>query len=336
MNLLLAIPDAPNSIALHDPCCLPESNAPIAPGSFLSRGCFSSYGAKAFTIPSVGTSGGWASFNEHRSAVENGIAIKESDLTTGIEPESELEAQRSLVRAELASEGRLLVGVVEAPTAGIFFVSTDAATGYPYGVTVALGAELARSLRLGVEYRLFPNSGECTDAVSNGSVAVGFMPVDDERRSEVDFGPAYYQLESTYLATSGSGIATLGDVDVAGVRVIGLANTTTIRAAARTLTNTRPDAVRSVAEAVQRLMTGTADAFALSRDALAPLLASIPGSRIVDGSFHRTNIAIAVSKERPAALVYVTAFIESAKASGVVRRIFDDAGLGREAVAPPI
>lgn len=257
-------------------------------------------------------------------------------MTGAIQPESELEPQRSLVRAELASEGLLLVGVVEAPNAGIFFVSTDAATGYPHGVTVALGAELARSLAVGVQYRVFPNSGECTDAVSNGSVAVAFMPVDDERRSKVDFGPAYYQLESTYLTTGESGIVTLADVDVAGVRVIGIANTTTIRAAARTLAKTRPDAVRSVADAVQRLMTGTADAFALSRDALAPLLATIPGSHIVDGSFHRTNIAIAVAKERPAALVYVTAFIESVKASGLVRRIFDDAGLEREAVAPPL
>lgn len=273
---------------------------------------------------------------EHRSAAEVGVAIKKNEVTGAVKPESELEPQRSLVRAELASEGRLLVGVVEAPTAGVFFVSTDAATGYPHGVTVALGAELARSLRVGVEYRVFPNSGECTDAVSNRTVAVAFMPVDNARRSKVDFGPAYYQLESTYLATSESGIATLADVDVAGVRVIGLANTTTIRAAARCLTNTRPDAVRSVAEAVQRLMTGTADAFALSRDALAPLLAAIPGSHIVDGSFHRTNIAIAVSKERPVALIYVTAFMESAKASGVVRRIFDDAGLGREAIAPPM
>ena len=45
-----------------------------------------------------------------------------------------------------------------------------------------------------------------------------------------------------------------------------------------------------------------------------------PGSRIVDGGFQQTGIAIAVPKGRPAALAYVTKFLEEAKASGAVRR----------------
>jgi polar amino acid transport system substrate-binding protein len=43
-----------------------------------------------------------------------------------------------------------------------------------------------------------------------------------------------------------------------------------------------------------------------------------------------------VAKNRPAALAYVSEFIESAKASGLVRRALDNAGLSNEKVAPPI
>jgi polar amino acid transport system substrate-binding protein len=43
---------------------------------------------------------------------------------------------------------------------------------------------------------------------------------------------------------------------------------------------------------------------------------------------------VAVPKNRPAALAYVTDFIETAKATGVVRRAFDKAGFKDAVVAP--
>jgi hypothetical protein len=57
-------------------------------------------------------------------------------------------------------------------------------------------------------------------------------------------------------------------------------------------------------------------------------------SQIVDGGFQKTAIAIAIPKNRPNALAYVTAFLESAKASGSVRRALDKAGFPNEPVAP--
>jgi polar amino acid transport system substrate-binding protein len=45
--------------------------------------------------------------------------------------------------------------------------------------------------------------------------------------------------------------------------------------------------------------------------------------------------SVAVPKNRPAALAYVSAFIEEAKASGLVRQAFDAIGLKGSAVAPP-
>ena len=80
--------------------------------------------------------------------------------------------------------------------------------------------------------------------------------------------------------------------------MVGIANTTTIRAAGRTLKNTGITAATSAEEAVAMLRTGKADAFALSRDSLRPFVAQLPGSRIVDGGFQQTGIAIAVPKNR--------------------------------------
>lgn len=242
-------------------------------------------------------------------------------------------AQESMAVKELVPTGKLRVGVVFAPAASPFFVVKEA-NGEPRGVTVDLARELGRKLDVPVEFMVVPNSGLVTDATESGAIDVAFMPVDEERKKRVDFGPAYFTIESTYLATGASGIKTVAEVDRQNVRVVGIANTTTIRAAGRSLKNTSISAVASVDEAMAMLQSGKADAFALSRDSLPPFVAQLPGSRIVEGGFQQTGIAIAVPKNRPNALAYVTAFMESVKTSGVVRRALDRAGFANDPVAP--
>ena len=134
--------------------------------------------------------------------------------------------------------------------------------------------------------------------------------------------------------TGASGIVDVGQVDRSDLRVVAIDGTTTIRASARTLTQTQPVAVPSVAEAIERMRTGGADAFALSRDTLQPIVAQVPGSRIVTGGFQQTQVAVVVPKGRPAALASVTAWLEEAKRSGIVRGTFDAHGFSGDAVAP--
>ena len=111
------------------------------------------------------------------------------------------------------------------------------------------------------------------------------------------------------------------------MRVIGISGTTTIRTATRVLRNTVPKAVASVDESLAMLREGRADAFALTHDTLASLAPRVPGSRILEGSFNRIFTSIAVPRIRPNALAYVTRWLDEAKASGVVRKVFDQNGL---------
>lgn len=234
---------------------------------------------------------------------------------------------------ELSTTGTLRVGLVYAPSMSIFFVVKQA-DGTPRGVTADLAAALGKMVNLPVETVLFPNSGQATDAVESGAVDVSFMPVDEERRKRIAFGPNYVLGESTYMVTAASGATTVQDVDKAGMRVVGIANTTTIRAAGRTLKNTTISPVPSVGEAVALLRDGKADAFALSRDSLPPYVKQVPGSRMTDGQFQQIGIAIAVAKGKPAALAAVTEFMTDAKKNGTVRRALDAAGFKNDPVAP--
>ena len=181
---------------------------------------------------------------------------------------------------------------------------------------------------------MFPNTGAISEATKAGAIDLTFMPIDDARREMVDFGPGYYDLESTYLVTGASGITDVSAVDRPNLRVVGINGSTTLRASARTLKTTQPQPVDSVAEAIERLRSGQADALALARDQLRPVQPLVPGSRIVSGSFQRTPIAVAVPKGRPAALATVSAWLQEAKASGSVRRTFDANGQTQDAVAP--
>ena len=236
---------------------------------------------------------------------------------------------------ELAPSGKLRFGVVTAPERTSFFVVKDG-QGQPSGVPADLARELARRVGVPIEFMIAPNSGDVTDALSAGAIEAAFMPVDEQRSQRVDFGPVYFVFENTYLVRAGSDIRSIDEVDHADVRVIGIAGTTTIRTSARLLKNTTVAPVPSVDEALATIGAGKADAFALTRDSLAPLAPRVPGARILDGAFHRTGIGIAVPKNRPYALAYVSAFLEDAKASGLVRKAFDAAGLPQLEVAPAV
>lgn len=234
---------------------------------------------------------------------------------------------------ELAPTGKLRFGVVSAPEGSTFFV-VKGQDGEPRGVTIDLALELGRRLGVEVEFSIAPNSGVITDALAAEKIDAAFMPVDDERRKRVEFGPAYAMGRNTYLVSAASGIQTMAEVDRSNVRVVAISGTTTIRTAQRVLKTAKVFPATSVDDALEALRSGKAEAFALSHDTLLPLAPRVPGSRILDGDFNKLFVAIAVPKNRPAALACVTEYLNDAKRSGIVRRAFDDSGFKSAEVAP--
>jgi polar amino acid transport system substrate-binding protein len=239
------------------------------------------------------------------------------------------------VMKELVPTGKLRVGIAVGPNPGAGNVAIEQATGKVRGLAADLGEELARKLGVAVEFVPHPNSGALTDAASSGTWDVAFIPVDEERKKKVDFGPAHVVLQSTYLVAPGSAIQTLADVDRPEVRVAGVENTATARAAQRSLRNVTMIQVKTAQELFELLRSGKADAIAQSRQSLTGLATRLPGSRVLDGGFLSSFVAIAVPRNKPAALAYVSTFLEEAKASGSVHRALENSGLPTSIAAPP-
>jgi polar amino acid transport system substrate-binding protein len=243
-------------------------------------------------------------------------------------------ADDAAAKKELAPTGKLRVGIAVAPTPGAGNVARDADGGYR-GVAVDLGKELAQKLGVPAELVPYPNSGALTGAAASGAWDVAFLPVDAQRKTKVDFGSANVVLQSTYLVAPGSAIATLADVDKPGVRAAGVDGTATARAAQASLKTVTVTLVKTADELFDLLKSGQTDAIALSRESLAGLAAKLPGSRVLDGAFLNSYVAVAVPKDRPAALAYASAFVDAAIASGSVRRALDSIGMQTSTVAPP-
>jgi polar amino acid transport system substrate-binding protein len=238
------------------------------------------------------------------------------------------------VREQLTPTGKLRVGVAAGLTPGTGNVAIDPANGRPRGIGAELGAALGHKLGVEVEWVTYLNSGDLTDAGTTGAWDVAFMPVDEQRKQKLDFGAAHIVLQSTWMVGPGSPIQTLADVDKPGTRVVGVENTASSRAAQRYLKSVTVGLVKSTDEGFELLRTGKVDVTGGSRESLVVLSRLLPGSRVLDGGYLSSYVAVAVPKGRPAALAYATAFVEEAKASGLVRRTLDSFGM-RSSVIPP-
>jgi polar amino acid transport system substrate-binding protein len=244
------------------------------------------------------------------------------------------EPTKDSVMRELAPTGKLRVAIAVAPAPSALYAIKDEASGQYRGVTVELGSAMAKKLGVPVEFLPHLASGEIQNSAASGKWDVTFMPVDEERKTFVDFGNAYHLLQSTYLVAPGARLEKVEDANAAGIRIGGVANTATFRAAQRTAPKATFITLPGVDAAVAAMKAGEIDCIALSRESLSGLAAKIPGSHVLDGGFLNSSTAVAVPKGRPEALAYVSQFVEEAKASGLVRKAFDAMNLQNSQVAP--
>jgi polar amino acid transport system substrate-binding protein len=232
-------------------------------------------------------------------------------------------------RAQLAPTGALRVAVL---TSNPIIGNRDAKSGELAGTTVALARELAA--RAGVpaqmiEYtavnRLMGDSGK-------GAWDVAVVAIDPERLSLVDFAPAHIAADGflTVLVPPGSAARSMADIDQAGMRVAAVRGAATAIILERTLKHAKVAQAENENAAFALMKEGKADGYAQNRFMLRARAQTLPGARILDDSFAGLRLAFALPKARPAASQFVAAFIEEAKASGVVQKAIEVAGVGSD------
>jgi polar amino acid transport system substrate-binding protein len=217
----------------------------------------------------------------------------------------------------------------------------DPATGAlrPFGAGI-VSMEIARGLarHLGVEVQLVgqptpPKAVECVKTLACDVVIVGIEP---SRAAEVDFSPPIIQFDYTYLVPAGSSIHAAADVDRPGIRIAVVRNHASTFALRRIVKHSElldadiPDA------AFELLRVGNVHAFASAREALVDYSVKLPGSKVLADAYGVNLVGMAVPKGQGGRLAYIREFIEEAKASGLIQRAIEGAGLRGVRVASPM
>lgn len=229
-------------------------------------------------------------------------------------------AQDDAARRELLPTGKLRVGL-------------NSGNRLTVSVGKELGRELARRLGTEVVFIDYPNPGAVTDAVSKGW-DIAMVAADPDRAATIAFTPPYAELDATYLVPGTSPIRSVKDVDRTGITIATGATSAYTLVLKRELTRAElafmpPDM------AIQALQAGTVQAFANLRDTLVQLSPRVPGSRVLPDTFTRAQQAIAVPKDKNAALAYLTSFLAEVKRNGFVSAAIGRSGAIGASVAAP-
>jgi polar amino acid transport system substrate-binding protein len=233
-------------------------------------------------------------------------------------------------RAEIVPAGTLRVGI---NFGNALLANKDPKSGAEGGIAVDLGKALSR--RLGVPMTIVPytSAGAMADGAKAGAWDVAFLATDPGRAGEIAFTAPYVEIDSTYLVPAGSPIKTMADVDRSGVRIAVSEKSAYDLFLSRALTQATLVRTPGVDASAAIFFRDKLDALASLKPVLVELAEQHPGSRVIDGRFTSVGQAVGTPKGRDAAAAYLRAFVEEAKASGLVAQVIQKNGIRGVTVA---
>ena len=236
------------------------------------------------------------------------------------------------VKAELTPTGKLRAAI---NMSNFLLVTGKAENGDPTGVSPDMAAEVARRLDVPLQLIPYPNPGALGDDADSGNWDIGNIGAEPQRAEKIAFSAAYCEIEATYLVPAGSPIETMADVDKPGVRIsvtgraaYGLWLQNNIKHAELVKTD-------SLDSAYEKFVADKLDVLAGLRPRLISDVKNLPGARILDGQFSAVQQAIGTPKKNVEAAKWLAAFVEEAKASGMVAGFIAKHNVEGLSVAPP-
>ncbi len=160
-------------------------------------------------------------------------------------------------------------------------------------------------------------------------------PAEPARAGEINFSPAYVDIDATYLVPAGSKIRDVADIDRDGTRVAIAAKSAYEFFLGRNLKHAKLVPGPGTFGAYDVFVAGKLDALVGIRPRLVIESEKLPGSRVLAGRFMAIEQTIASPRGRDAAARYVREFIEDAKASGLIARMLTDHAVRGVSVSPP-
>lgn len=201
----------------------------------------------------------------------------------------------------------------------------------PAGVTVDISREIAARLDVQVEFVCFTAARDSFQAMMTGQADVCFLAIEPAREAEVAFTAPYVLIEGVFAVPVPSRLATVGDVDSAGVRIGVNRGSAYDLFLSRTL---RHATLVRGAEGTREFLTQNLEAAAGIREAMTEFVAAHSGLRLIEERFMEIRQAVGTAKtKRPETTRFLHGLVEELKATGFVAESLRRSGQSA-AVAP--
>src|SRR5690349_21626387 len=233
------------------------------------------------------------------------------------------------VIAELAPTGVLRAGI---NLSNFLLVTGRAANGDPQGISPDMAGAIAERLNVPLQLIAYESPGKLADAVSDWDI--GLIGAEPARAEQITFTAAYLEIEATYLVPAGSKLRAIEDVDRSGVRIAVAARSAYDLYLTRTIQHAQLVHAAGLDASFNVFVNDKLDALAGLRPKLTQDVEKLPGARILDGRFTAVQQAVGTPKARVASAAFLAAFIEEAKASGLVARLIERHGVQGVNIAP--
>ena len=198
--------------------------------------------------------------------------------------------------------------------------------------------EIGRALaaHLGVKLGIVeqPTPRAALDCIKAGGCEFAFLGIEPSRAAEIDFTPAVFQFDYSFLVPADSSLRQFADVDRAGIRISVVRNHASTMALTRMVKHAELVGFDLPDDTFDALRDGNAEAFAAPRQILVEYSERLPGSHVLDEGYGVNRVGMAVAKHRPGLLSYLAEFVEEAKASDLIVRFIAQAGLRGFQVTP--
>jgi polar amino acid transport system substrate-binding protein len=218
--------------------------------------------------------------------------------------------------------GRLRMAINLGNTA---VAAKDPDTGELRGIDVEMGRALAARLGVPFEPVEYATVPQVVEGFLAGQFDV-FSQTVSELTDAVDASAPFAEIDNTYVVPAGSPIQRVADADRPGVRIAvgrGAGPDVFLSEALQRATLVRADTGDA---AFDLLRAGQVDAVASNRPNALAFAVRLPGARVLADRFTTQQRVLAVPKGRPALYARLRAFVEEAKASGLVRQVIARAG----------
>jgi polar amino acid transport system substrate-binding protein len=186
-----------------------------------------------------------------------------------------------------------------------------------------------------VQYVPFPRPGELADQAGKDVWDIGLIGAEPARAEKIAFTAAYAEIEATYMVPPGSALKTIADVDKPGVRIAVTARSAYDLWLERNIKQATLVRSNSLDAAYEQFAAEKFEALAGLRPRLSSDVQKMPGAVILSGQFTAVQQAVGTAKANAAGAEWLRAFVEEAKASGLVAKFIEQHKVKGLSVAPP-